>query len=295
MSFSKWLSTGFCLFSCFIKSHYANAEPLYWQATDGKTTFMIIGTIHVGDQTMFPLPNPLMEFLKHSDGLVVEADLSNQATFNLPASTLATKQVLNSEQQQTLTRITTQLGIDRDTLLQSPPWAVALQLQISQVQQLGYNSELGVDRHLISQAQQWHRPLLPLETLQYQVDLLANFKQNGAELLTNTLDNWDEANQTLPCLFESWRVGDQSTFAAIAQDNEVSDEINDKLKLQRNKLWTNQLTDGHWLPNSGGNYVIAVGALHLLGKHNLLELLAEKGFTIEQLSQTQSAQCLTPS
>jgi uncharacterized protein YbaP (TraB family) len=295
MSFSKWFSTGFCLFSCFVKSHYVNAEPLYWQASDGKTTFMIIGTIHVGNKAMYPLPTPLMDFLKDSDGLVVEADLSTGAPLNLPASNLATKQVLNNDQQQALIRIAAQLGMKSNALLQSPPWAVALQLQISQVKQLGYDSDLGVDQQLISQAQQWQRPLLPLETLQYQVDLLANFEQNGAELLTNTLDNWDEANRTLPCLFESWRLGDELTFAYIAQDNEVSDEINDKLKLERNKLWASQLTDGHWLPNSTGNYVIAVGALHLMGKHNLLELLAEQGFTIKQLSHAQSAQCLTSS
>jgi len=292
MQFSKWLAAGLCLLSCLAKSSFVRSEPLYWQASNGNTTFMLIGTIHVGNQTMYPLPAPLLNFLEQSDGLVVEADLSTDKDIRLPQSTLTAKQVLDDSQQQKLTKIAQQLNVDSERLMQLAPWTVALRLQIYQVMQLGYNSDLGIDRYLIDQAQQFDRSVIPLETLQSQIDILANFKQDGAELLTSTLSTWDEANQTMPCLFESWIAGDLQTFSTIAQGTEMSDEVSDKLKIDRNKQWANKLTDGQLLPNSTGNYVIAVGALHLVGEHNLLDLLKERGFTVEQLNQSKFTQCL---
>lgn len=253
---------------------------------------MLIGTIHVGNQTMYPLPAPLLNFLEQSDGLVVEADLSTDKDIRLPQSSLTAKQVLDDSQQQKLTEIAQQLNVDSERLMKLAPWTVALRLQIYQVMQLGYNSDLGIDRYLIDQAQQLDRSVIPLETLQSQIDILANFKQDGAELLTSTLSTWDEANQTMPCLFESWIAGDLQTFSTIAQGTEMSDEVSDKLKIERNKQWANKLTDGQLLPNSTGSYVIAVGALHLVGEHNLLDLLKERGFTVEQLNQSKLTQCL---
>jgi uncharacterized protein YbaP (TraB family) len=253
---------------------------------------MLIGTIHVGDQTMYPLPRPLLDFLKHSDGLVVEADLSADKDIRLPLTNLAAEQVLDSPQRQKLAQIAKQLSMDSDALMQSAPWKVAMTLQIAQVQQLGYSAELGIDQYLIRQAKLFNRTVIPLETLQHQIDILSNFKQDGAELLTTTLDTWDEANQTLPCLFESWIAGDFQTFSGIAQGTEMSDEVSKKLKTGRNEKWVEKLTNDNVFANQSGRYVIAVGALHLVGEHNLLKLLEERGFTIERLNQSQLIQCI---
>lgn len=292
MKLSRFLATavsaGLCLLSFSTKS-----EPLYWQATNGNITFMLIGSIHLGNQSMYPLPDAVMNFLANSDGLILEADLSQPAELKYPSNTLTTKQVLNESQQVQLITIAKQLNINAEQLLRSAPWATAMTLQVNQVKQLGYQTQLGIDQYLTEQAQELNRPILGLETLQYQIDILANLKQEGAELLVTTLASWNDATQTLPCLFKSWIAGDQQTLRLVTQEAELTDEVAKKLETERNNLWVEKLTNSNFLPNQNGNYLIAVGALHLIGQENVLTLLEKRGFQVTQLSQSRTEFCLT--
>ncbi|MHA2937878.1 TraB/GumN family protein [Vibrio sp. RC27] len=288
MRFPKWLCAGLCLLSFFAKS-----EPLYWQATKGNTTFMLMGTIHVGAQSMYPLPTSVLNFLKTSDGLIVEADLSTDNNIQLPPTNLTTRDVLDSPQKKQLEQIARDLNMSNDVLMRLAPWLSALKLQIGQVQQLGYESDLGIDQYLISQAQQFDRSIIALETLQFQIDALSSFEQDGAELLISTLDSWDEANEMIPCLFESWATGHLPSLATITQESELPAQINSTLNKERNYDWIDKLTNGHWLPNPQGRYLVAVGALHFVGNDNLIDLFIEKGFTVKQLNHSRIPSCST--
>ena len=57
----------------------AMAEPLFWQAKKGQLEFIIFGSVHAGDKSMYPLPEPINDALKRSDGLILEADLKQSA------------------------------------------------------------------------------------------------------------------------------------------------------------------------------------------------------------------------
>ncbi len=287
MNITRFLTAGLCLFSLFSK-----AEPLYWQATRGDISYMLIGSIHLGDPSMYPLPDPLMKFLASSDGLIVEADLSTTANIRYPVTQLTSKQVLDFPQQRQLVKIADQIGVDVERLYRSSPWAAALTLQVSQVQQLGYQSSLGIDQYLIEQAQQLQVPILGLETLQYQIDLLANLDQGGKDLLISTIENWDEANQSLPCLFESWIGGDKTELKAVTNTSTTPDEVARQLETERNRQWVEKLAGSDFLPSNSGHYLVAVGVLHLIGQDNLLTLLEQKGFVVQQLNQVNSASCI---
>lgn len=287
MSITRFLTAGLCLFSLFSK-----AEPLYWQATRGDINYMLIGSIHLGDPSMYPLPDPLMKFLASSDGLIVEADLSTTANIHYPVTQLTSKQVLDFPQQRQLVKIADQIGVDVERLYRSAPWAAALTLQVSQAQQLGYQASLGIDQYLIEQAKQLTIPILGLESLQHQIDLLANLDQGGKDLLISTIENWDEANQSLPCLFESWIGGDQTELEAVTDTSAAPDEVARQLETERNQQWAEKLTQAGFLPHNSGNYLIAVGALHLIGQDNLLTLLEQKGFVVKQLNQVTPVSCI---
>ena len=53
----------------------ALAEPLYWQAKKDDLTLTILGSVHVGDESMYPLPKQITDTLKESDGLIIETDI----------------------------------------------------------------------------------------------------------------------------------------------------------------------------------------------------------------------------
>ena len=47
----------------FFTSYSVQAEPQHWLAKKGDMEYMIIGSVHVGDKTMYPLPKAVTQFL----------------------------------------------------------------------------------------------------------------------------------------------------------------------------------------------------------------------------------------
>ncbi len=142
----------------------ANAEPLYWQATNGKVNLTIIGSVHVGDPSMYPLPQAIYQSLNKSDGLIVESDTSQPQEIKYPSNKLTAQQVLSKEQLFNLDKIVAEFGLDTAKIHAMPPWSAALSLQFLQLKKLGYHAEDGVDLHLMAAAKEKKVPLIPFET-----------------------------------------------------------------------------------------------------------------------------------
>ncbi|MCL9782126.1 TraB/GumN family protein [Vibrio sp. S4M6] len=267
------------------------AEPLYWSAQKGHTTLMILGSVHVGEQSMYPFPKTITKFLKSSNGLIVEADIRKFSPSDLPAPTVKTKDVLNRAETGKLKQISKQLGLNTQILEQSPPWATALTLQISQFRQLGLSPLLGVDSSMMALAEKSHVPILGLETVGFQFSLLTGLPDGGKFLLENTIQQFDKSAEYGQCLIKAWKSGDASVLEDFAQQTSFSKDFDNKFIYSRNKDWVDKLSSHQFLPKKEGRYMVVVGALHLVGKDNVLSLLQRDGFTIKKLSTSQKVHC----
>ena len=270
---------------------HALAEPLYWQAKKDDLTLTILGSVHVGDESMYPLPTQITDTLKESDGLIIETDIRKSEGVVYPPTTVTTADVLNVEQKQLLTSISKSLGMPTQQLLSSPPWATSLSIQMQQLKNLGYGSASGVDVTLANQASMADVPVISLEPLQFQIDLIARQKDSGKEWLLTSLEEFDQTDRVVHCLIESWKAGDESKLEDFAELSEMPAELEKAFLTDRNVDWANKLSANDWKLDTKGNYLLVVGTLHLIGEGNLLELLKKKGFTVNQQSQSQKAQC----
>ncbi len=270
---------------------HALAEPLYWQAKKDDLTLTILGSVHVGDESMYPLPTQITDTLKESDGLIIETDIRKSEGVVYPATTVTTADVLSVEQKRLLTSISKSLGMPTQQLLSSPPWATSLSIQIQQLKNLGYGSAGGVDATLAYKATIQDVPVISLEPLQFQIDLIAGQKDSGKEWLLTSLKEFDQTDRVVHCLIESWKAGDESKLEDFAELSEMPTELEKAFLTDRNVDWANKLSANDWKLNTKGNYLLVVGALHLIGEGNLLDLLEKKGFVVNQQSQSQKAQC----
>ncbi|WP_440887497.1 TraB/GumN family protein [Vibrio sp. WZ-1] len=275
----------------FFTSYSVQAEPQHWLAKKGNTEYMILGSVHVGDKTMYPLPKTVTDFLKNSDGLIIEADVRHTEGVTYPKSIFLAKDVLNSAQRKHLAEIAADLGLQESQLLNSPPWSAALTIQLLLMNKLGYASDQGVDMHLINIADKKHVPVLPLETVQFQVDLIAGQKDGGKELLLSSIEEYDGGEKLVQCLIDSWKSGDGSTLEEASMTDQSSDEFNQAFLYDRNRDWAEKLDSGSVLPQKAGQYAVVVGSLHLVGHDNLIELLKKRGFRVESLGDTQKVNC----
>ncbi|WP_135455423.1 TraB/GumN family protein [Vibrio echinoideorum] len=269
----------------------AVAEPLYWQAKKEDLTLTILGSVHVGDESMYPLPTQITDTLKESNGLIVETDIRKTKSVAYPTTTVTTGDVLNEEQAQLLTSISKSLDMPTQQLLSSPPWATAISIQMQQLKNLGYASAGGVDATLTYKATIQDVPVISLEPLQFQIDLISGQKDSGKEWLTTSLEQFDHIDGDTRCLIESWKAGDLTKLEEFAKLSEMPSELEKTFLTDRNIDWANKLSANDWKLDSKGNYLLVVGTLHLIGEGNLLQLLEEKGFTVIQQSQSQQAQC----
>ena len=279
------------LFVLAFSAKQAAAEPLYWQAKKDDLTLTILGSVHVGDESMYPLPAQITDTLKQSDGLIVETDIRKTEGVVYPTTTVTTGDVLNKQQKQLLTSISKSLDMPTQQLLSSPPWATSLSIQMQQLKKLGYGSASGVDATLTYKATTQDVPVISLEPLQFQIDLIAGQKDSGKEWLVSSLEEFDQTDRVVHCLIESWKAGDVSKLEEFAKLSEMPTELEKAFLTDRNIDWANKLSANDWKLDSKGHYVLVVGTLHLIGEGNLLQLLEEKGFNVTQQSQSQKAQC----
>ncbi|UTZ21031.1 TraB/GumN family protein [Vibrio campbellii] len=275
----------------FFTSYSVQAEPQHWLAKKGDMEYMIIGSVHVGDKTMYPLPKAVTQFLKNSDGLIIEADVRNTEGVTYPKTAFLAKDVLDRTQRKHLAEIANDLGLQEVQLLNAPPWSAALTIQLMLVNKLGYASDQGVDMHLINLADKQQVPVLSLESVQFQLDLIAGQKDGGKEFLLSSIEEYDGGDKLVQCLIDSWKSGDGRTLEEASMSEQSSDEFNQAFLYDRNRDWAEKLDSGRMLPKKSGQYTIVVGSLHLVGKDNLVELLEERGFTVEPLGNTHKAHC----
>ncbi|MCC4785446.1 TraB/GumN family protein [Vibrio lentus] len=279
------------LFVLAFSAKQAAAEPLYWQAKKDDLTLTILGSVHVGDESMYPLPAQITDTLKQSDGLIVETDIRKTEGVVYPTTTVTTGDVLNKEQKQLLASISKSLDMPTQQLLGSPPWATSLSIQMQQLKKLGYGSASGVDATLAYKATTQDVPVISLEPLQFQIDLMTKQKDDGKEWLVSSLEEFDQTDRVVHCLIESWKAGDVAKLEEFAKLSEMPSELEKAFLTDRNIDWANKLSANDWKLDSKGHYVLVVGTLHLIGEGNLLQLLEDKGFNVTKQSQSQQAQC----
>ncbi|RLM27802.1 conjugal transfer protein TraB [Brenneria alni] len=230
--------------------------------------FHLVGSIHMGSMDMAPLPDELLKQLQRATALIVEADISDTASpFAHTASEPLLSERLSPQDYRQLQQICATLSFSQSNIDHVPAWQAALMLQARQAQLLGLRPDYGIDYQLINAAKAQGLNIIELEGQQTQVDLLQQLPQGGLPLLEDTIRHW-HTNARLLQTMVGWWLDSKPGKLAPRIPATFSNEMTNLLMNQRNRRWQQQLKA---LPP--GNYVVAVGALHLYGDDNLPALL----------------------
>lgn len=228
----------------------------------------LVGSIHMGTRDMQPLPTRLLRQLQKADALIVEADITQGGS---PFDELAPREPLSirltSDEQARLAALCSELHLSLTMFDTLPAWQIALMLQAQQAQRLGLRPDYGIDFQLLQAAKTLNKPVIELEGAEAQIALLKSLPDDGMALLQDTLTHW-HTNARLLQMMVSWWLDAPPREPRIALPSTFSTALNDTLISQRNAQWCDRLQA---LPS--GQYVVAVGALHLYGEENLPELL----------------------
>jgi len=138
-----------------------------------------------------------------------------------------------------------------------------------------------LDKHFFDLAKQAGKKIVPLETVDFQINLLTDFtKEEGELLMKSTLKDIDTMEKDLGEMLGAWKNGDATKLEKLL--NQAKDDapaIYKRLVTDRNHTWLPRLEE---LAKGKENVIVIVGAGHLVGTNGVVELMKGKGFKVTQ-------------
>lgn len=269
----------------------ASAESSVWRVKTAKGVLYVAGTVHVLRDEDYPLPPEFEKAYAETDNLVLETDLgavNQQEVQSLMLSrgmypqgeTL--KDNLDDAVYQRLAAYCRERNLPLANLQQLRPWMLILTLTVSELQANGFDPENGVDMHLYQRALKDGKPVHGLESFTEQIEAMASLEDSLDEAVVEQfLDDMAALNDDVDAMVKAWRKGDLKGLERVVSDVESDPALHRALLVDRNKRWLPQIEQ--WATSDKKSLVV-VGAAHLVGESNVLELLRQRGYVVEQYS-----------
>ena len=172
-------------------------------------------------------------------------------------------------------------GFELELLDRFAPWFVAVTLMQLELENHGFSAELGVEQTLTRRAVADHKPIAGLETAAQQFATFGRMPlPEQKRLLLMTLEETAELEAEVDKLLAAWRSGDiESLSKTLSEEYERFPELYGPLTENRNRAWVPQLVD---LLDDDDDYLVVVGALHLVGRNSVIDLLEQRGYDVVQ-------------
>jgi uncharacterized protein YbaP (TraB family) len=274
-----------------VSAHAAQAKTFAWKATGKGGVIYLVGSIHVMSDSFYPLNPALEAAFKDSDLLVEEVDLAemldpmaqmNILTRGMLPSNQSLDKVLSPATLALVQKATGDLGAAAGPLMRFKPWMLAITLQGMELLKAGFDPALGLDQHFYDAAQQSHKAVQGLETVEFQISRFDTMTlEQQDRMLMETLKELATETATVNKLGDAWKAGDVPAIERIALADLKSDPVMyQRLLVERNKNWMPKIEA---LFARKGRALVVVGAAHLVGPDGLLAMLKAKGYTVEQI------------
>ncbi|MBN8431239.1 TraB/GumN family protein [Microbulbifer salipaludis] len=272
----------------------ANDRGLLLEATKEKKTVYLLGSIHLADESFYPLRETIEQAYRESDVLVVEADVLAMESDPLlqqkvmleslypPGEQL--KDHISAEVYAQLQQWLKKRRIPEANFNRMRPAIAMITLSLIEMQARGLDPKAGIDRHFLSQAHRDNARILELESVLQQIEML-NSLENPELYLKQTLEQVSDMDRFVPRLTRAWKKGEQSDIydlvirEGLAENPEYA-PLFELLFYQRNREMAKKIQEFSERHNT---LFVVVGAGHLVGAKSVTEYLEQAGFSVQQI------------
>jgi hypothetical protein len=264
-----------------------------WQV-DGRTnTVYVLGSIHLLREQDHPLPGVIDTAYDDAEVIVMELDMDDmdpaytQMAFNragVMTDGTTLRDLMGDDAYSRAAEAAEAVDIPLDMLAQSEPWLAAMTVEIMLLYRIGFNPMLGVEMTMTSRAARDGKPIEGLETVDEQLAFLDGLPLDvQSEMLIQTLAEGAALEESIDGVIEAWRNGDMANLEAdLLSSIEEQSELSEVLITGRNRRWVEAIVG---MLGGDQDYLVIVGALHLVGDDGVPALLEKKGLGIQQLSE----------
>lgn len=262
------------------------AHPLLWVLEkDGHTSYAL-GTIHLGVDAVRQLPPVVWDKLDHAPAFAMETDIHDPSLARdlsaRPQGGTLHGDLGDAYWQKLESELSPQLAERLDAM----PATVAVTVLETRVLP---QTAAPMDAVLLGRAQERHHRVIYLEPVHVQTALLA--KWMNVRALEELLDHEATHDDLVRRLLAAYLAGDVNQMLALDEDDHrmwLQDgrpeaeyvQMRKEMLYDRNASWIDEIDRMH---AAGGGF-IAVGAMHLIGPHSVLELLQQRGYKVSRLT-----------
>ncbi|HEX5126968.1 MAG TPA: TraB/GumN family protein [Rhodocyclaceae bacterium] len=288
------LRAGACwLFVLFAAAAQATDQRLsLWEVRGPHATVYLFGSIHACKPSCYPLPTSVLKHFDASSTLALELDptrvegqtkITEAATLP-PGESLESK--LSAQDLKDLRSVLADLGLPEEVVFRFRPWMVSTLISLTALQKQGFSVDEGIDLWLLSRAKAENKSIVELETIDRQIAALtAGTERDQIDALRETLDMFQRhrVGPYFEEMISAWQRGDGKKIEALVEEDQGSDKSSDvELLDRRNEEMAVKIAQ--WLQQGDSSFV-TVGVAHLVGPHNIGELLSRQGYKVRQLRE----------
>jgi hypothetical protein len=261
-----------------------------WEIHGKHNTVYLLGSIHVLRPTDYPLPPAVLAAYGNAKSLVMEVSPDELDSQQLQADLLAgaqlpdgksLPQILGARRYERAAALSHDVGVELTLFDNFAPWFAAEAISQLQLAQLGFNPKSGVDMYFAERAQGDGKTVAGLETVHDQLALFEALSlEEQAEYLLASLEEARDLPKEVDAMVRAWQQGDSAWFEQNLKSDFGNDpKLYESFLVSRNRKWVPKIEA---LLNDDKNYLVIVGAGHLMGHGSVLELLKKDGIGATQ-------------
>jgi uncharacterized protein YbaP (TraB family) len=268
-----------------------------WRVDSSRGIVFLLGSVHVGRTGLYPLCREIEQAFDSANYLVEETDNSKPdpatarqfwVTHGRYTDGDRLENHLSDQTKMALSIYLQATGRSPGALSLAKPWLASLIINGEELRAYGFSDRDGIDKHFMGEAVASRKPVMGLETSDYQMNLMywlfstQSDEMQDKVLLSSILHARNHA-QHVSAIFEAWQTGDVRAMEALAIDNAQNPQsqlYTEEFVYKRNLKMAKQVEQ---YLNTPYTYFVVVGAGHLVGDRGIVKLLQAKGYKIDQL------------
>ena len=285
------------VFAALLLCSFSAAAPadgshhIFWVARGAHNTVYLLGSVHVLKPSDSDLPQEALQAYAAASSLVMELDLNNvgasagllgdDADMEMLPEGQTLADALGPEVYERFASHVRKLGLDQSMFERFQPWFAALAMQQAELSKEGFEAGSGVDEQLAARAAADNKPIVGLESVDDQLGIFAHLSlPQQRRLMLYMLDDADDAARSAEQVVAAWRRGDTRELERLLSESSAEyPELFRLLTTDRNRRWLPTLLE---LLHQPKDYLVVVGALHLVGRDGLVQLLQDAGYSVVQ-------------
>lgn len=270
----------------------ADGRSVVWSVRGERNTVYLFGSIHVLRPGDVGLPRAAETAYQDAEQVVMEIDMDDPAVADPLAMAAQMQRYAQLPAGQSLESVLgtdypavaaylREAGLDPVLLDGFAPWFVGMMVLQFEVAKRGFDPAHGIEQQVAERAVTDRKPIRGLETPADQFAVLAGLSlPEQRRFLLMALEETDQTDAKLDQLLRAWRNGDTAALAAaLSEEFDEFPELYRPLTEDRNRAWVEQLAE---LLDDRDDYLVVVGALHLVGRNSVVELLRQRGYRVTQ-------------